>query len=121
MAVKAKGAASEGQRVKAYGAGHSFTGGALTDGLHLSLDGMQRVLDVDRATGRVTVEAGITLARLSEALSVEGLALENLGDIAYQSVAGAVSTSTHGTGVRLGTLSTQLRCLRLVTGDGSVL
>ena len=121
LAALVKGAAAEGQRVKAYGAGHSFTGAALTDGLHLSLDGMQRVLDVDRSTGRVTVEAGITLARLSEALAVEGLALENLGDIAYQSVAGAINTSTHGTGRTLGTLSTQLRGLRLVTGDGSVL
>ena len=115
LAALVKGAAAEGQRVKAAGAGHSFTGAALTDGLHLSLDGMQRVLDVDRATGRVTVEAGITLARLSEALAVEGLALENMGDIAYQSVAGAINTSTHGT------ISTQVRGLRLVTGDGSVL
>src|ERR687894_1952039 len=121
LAALVKGAAAEGRRVKAYGAGHSFTGAALTDGLHLSLDGMQRVLDVDRSTGRATVEAGITLARLSEALSVEGLALENLGDIAYQSVAGAISTSTHGTGRGLGTLATQVRGLRLVTGDGSVL
>src|SRR5918997_1196708 len=109
LAALVKGAAAEGQRVKAYGAGHSFTGAALTDGLHLSLDRMQRVLDLDRAAGRVTVEAGITLARLSEALAVEGLALENLGDIAYQSVAGAINTST------------QVRGLRLVTGDGSVL
>ena len=65
LAALVKAAAAEGRRVKAYGAGHSFTGAALTDGLHLSLDGMQRVLDVDRATGRVTVEAGITLARLA--------------------------------------------------------
>src|SRR5215208_761213 len=97
LAALVKGAAAEGQRVKAYGAGHSFTGAALTDGVHLSLDGMQR------------------------ALAVERLALENLGDIAYQSAAGAINTSTHGTGRNLGTLSTQVRALRLVTGDGSVL
>src|SRR3712207_9546168 len=58
LAALVKGAAAEGRRVKAHGAGHSFTGAALTDGLHLSLDGMERGLDVDPSTGLVTVEAG---------------------------------------------------------------
>ncbi|MBA2626365.1 MAG: FAD-binding protein [Acidimicrobiia bacterium] len=121
LAAIVKGAAAAGERVKAVGAGHSFTGAALTDGRHLHLDDLRRVLSVDRDSGRVTVEAGITLARLSDELGEHGLALENLGDIAYQSVAGATSTSTHGTGRDLGTLSTQLRGMRIVTGDGSVL
>ncbi len=115
-----KEAAAAGERVKAVGAGHSFTGAALTDGRHLHLDELQRVLAVDEPSGRVTVEAGITLARLSDELGTHGLALENLGDIAYQSIAGATATSTHGTGRNLGTLSTQIRGMRLVTGDGSV-
>jgi L-gulono-1,4-lactone dehydrogenase len=121
LADVVKGAAAEGQRVKVVGSGHSFTGAALTDGRQVRLDHYDRVLEVDRATGRVTVEAGITLSRLCEALDAEDLALENMGDIAYQTISGATATSTHGTGARLGTLATQIRALRLVTGDGSVL
>ncbi|MDQ3146784.1 MAG: FAD-binding protein [Actinomycetota bacterium] len=120
LASVVKEAASAGERVKVVGAGHSFTGAALTTGRQVHLDRYDRILDVDRATGLVTVQAGIALRRLNDELAARGLALENLGDIAYQSVAGALSTSTHGTGARIGTLSTQIRGLRLVTGDGSL-
>jgi len=54
-----------------------------------------RVLHMDRSTGLVTVQAGMTLSALNAALSTAGLALPNLGDIAYQTVAGAISTATH--------------------------
>ncbi|HUF33223.1 MAG TPA: D-arabinono-1,4-lactone oxidase [Acidimicrobiales bacterium] len=121
LAGVVKGAAAEGEHVKVVGSGHSFTGAALTDGRMVRLDHYDRVLEVDKGTGRVTVEAGITLSALCEALDAEGLALENMGDIAYQTISGATATSTHGTGTRLGTLATQIRALRLVTGDGSVI
>jgi len=120
LAAVVKGAVAAGERVKAVGAGHSFTGAALTDGRHVRLDRYSRILAHDPTRGLVTVQAGITLRQLNDELAARGLALENLGDIAYQSVAGALSTSTHGTGARLGTLSTQVRGLRLVTGDGSI-
>ena len=74
------------------GAGHSFTDIACTDGVQVSLDDYNKVLDVDRAAGRVTVQAGIRLRDLNEALAREGLAMSNLGDIAYQSIAGATQT-----------------------------
>jgi len=67
------------------------------------------------------VEAGITLRRLNRELAARGLALENLGDIAYQSLAGAAATATHGTGARFRNLSSQIVGLRLIAGDGSVL
>ncbi|HEV7887954.1 MAG TPA: D-arabinono-1,4-lactone oxidase [Acidimicrobiales bacterium] len=121
LAHVVKRAASEGRTVKAVGAGHSFTDIACTDGVQLQLDRYGDLVEADRATGRVTVEAGMTLGRLNDALWDMGLALPNLGDIAYQSVAGAISTSTHGTGLKLGGLATQVVGLRLVTGDGSVL
>jgi FAD-linked oxidoreductase len=114
-------AAAAGRRVKVAGAGHSFTGIALTDGVLVSLDGYADVLNVDGERRRVTVQAGIRLARLNKELDRRGLALENLGDIAYQSVAGAIATATHGTGRALGGLATQVAGLRLVAGDGSVL
>jgi L-gulono-1,4-lactone dehydrogenase len=116
-----KDAAGREQRVKAVGAGHSFTSIACTDGVLVDLSGYGRVLDHDAASGRVTVEAGIPLHRLSDELDARGLALENMGDIDQQSISGATQTATHGTGLRFGNLSSQVVGMRLVTADGSVL
>jgi L-gulonolactone oxidase len=113
-------AAAEGRTVRAVGAGHSFSDVALTNGYMVSLDAMDRVLDVDRAGGRVRVEAGIAIHALNRRLAVEGLALENLGDVDRQSIAGAIATATHGTGARLRNISSQVEALELVTGDGRV-
>jgi len=113
-------AAAAGRAVKAVGAGHSFTDVACTDGVLVDLRSYNRVLDVDGDGRLVTVQAGISLHRLNAALAARGLALENLGDIDRQSVAGAISTSTHGTGGRLGGLATQVAALELVTPDGAV-
>jgi L-gulono-1,4-lactone dehydrogenase len=111
-------AAESGQRVKAIGGGHSFTDAAMTDGHLVSLDGMNRILEVDGTD--VTVQAGIRLHELNAQLFERGLALPNLGDIDRQSIAGATSTATHGTGAGLGNLATTIVGLELVTGDGSV-
>jgi L-gulonolactone oxidase len=110
-----------GRRVKVVGAGHSFTDIACTDGVMISLDRYDRVLDVDREAGTVTVQAGISIKRLNQELARLGLALSNLGDIAYQSVAGAISTATHGTGIRFGNIATFVTHLTLVCADGSTL
>ena len=113
-------AAAHDRRVKVVGAGHSFTGIACTDGHLIDLHDYGRVLGEDRAAGTVTVEAGITLSKLSDELDARGYALENMGDIAYQSIAGATSTATHGTGTRFGNLATGIVGLRLVTADGCI-
>ncbi len=115
-----KQAAAAGQRVKVVGSGHSFTGIALTDGRLIKLDDYGRVLSIDREKQTATVQAGITIARVSQQLDKQGLALENLGDINYQSISGAISTATHGTGRALGGIATQVTALRLITGDGSI-
>jgi len=112
-------AAAAGQRVRVAGSGHSFTDAACTDGRLLSLERMDRVLDVDRASGLVRVEGGIAIHALSAALAEHGLAFENLGDIDVQTIAGAISTATHGTGARLRNLSAQVESLELVLADGS--
>ena len=114
-------AARAGHRLRVVGSGHSFTPLACTDGVLVDLAGYDRLLAADRDSGLVTVQAGMTLARLNTLLAAHGLAMPNLGDIAYQSVAGAIATGTHGTGIRLGNLSTAVEGLRLVTGDGAVL
>ncbi|MEA2479857.1 MAG: L-gulono,4-lactone dehydrogenase, partial [Thermoleophilaceae bacterium] len=113
-------AARASHPVKAVGAGHSFTDAACTEGQMVCLDRMCSVLDVDRASGLVEVQGGIRLGALGAALAGHGLALENLGDVAYQSLAGALSTATHGTGLRYGNLSQQVEALRIVTAAGEV-
>jgi L-gulonolactone oxidase len=113
-------ATANGRRVKVVGAGHSFTAIARTDDVLVTLDDLAAVVDVDHDTGRVRVEAGIRLFDLNPMLDAAGLAMPNLGDIAYQSVAGAISTSTHGTGLGFQGMATAVVGLRLVAGDGSV-
>ena len=114
-------AADSGRRVKVVGAGHSFTDIACTDGVMISLERCDRVLAVDTEARQVTVDAGITIERLGDELARLGLAQPNLGDIGYQSIAGAISTSTHGTGIKLGNLASQVCALSMVLADGSVL
>jgi FAD-linked oxidoreductase len=107
--------------VRVAGSGHSFSDVALTDGLMLVLDDLATVLDVDRSSGLVRVQAGITIRELSRQLATHGLALENLGDVDSQTIAGAISTATHGTGARLRNLSAQVSELTLALADGSTL
>ena len=107
--------------VRVAGAGHSFTDTVLTNGMLLSLDGMNKVLEIDRDAGMVRVEAGISLRTLSERLDDEGLALPNLGDIDVQSLAGAIATGTHGTGLRLQSMAAGIASMQLALADGSVI
>ncbi|KAA0024086.1 D-arabinono-1,4-lactone oxidase [Antrihabitans cavernicola] len=120
VAERVQLAARAGRTVRVAGAGHSFTDTVLTDGTLLSLDRMNRVLDIDTESGLVRVEAGMTLHELSPILHEHGRALPNLGDIDSQSVAGATATGTHGTGVRLQNLSAGLHSIELVLADGSI-
>ena len=106
------------RRVRVAGSGHSFTDIACTDGVMLDLSAMRRVLSADG--NQVTVEAGITLRDLGEELRARGLAMENQGDVDPQTLAGAISTATHGTGSRFGNLSSQVVGVRLVDGSGEV-
>jgi L-gulonolactone oxidase len=121
LAAAVRNATARGLGVRAAGSGHSFTDAACTDGLLVDLLHMRRVLAADPATGRVTVEAGITLRRLGEELAARGLALENQGDIDAQTLAGATATATHGTGARFRNLSAGIVGLRLVTAAGAAL
>jgi FAD-linked oxidoreductase len=114
-------ARSRGWRVRAVGAGHSFSEIACTDGLHVRLDGLARVLDVDSDSGLVRTQAGVSIGELSRRLDQHGLAMENLGDIDSQSIAGAISTATHGTGARLRNIPAQVVEMTLVLADGSTL
>jgi L-gulono-1,4-lactone dehydrogenase len=112
--------AEAGSKVSIAGTGHSFTEAAMTDGTMIDLCALSGVVDADRASGLVKVRAGTVLAELNEELHRLGLAMENLGDIDRQTVAGAISTGTHGTGARLRNLSAQVEAVEIVTAAGEV-
>ncbi len=114
-------AVAAGLTVKAVGASHSFTAIGATDGVLLHLDRMNAIVTVDPTTDRVRVQAGISLHDLNPLLNDRGLALPNLGDVDPQSVAGAISTGTHGTGGRLFGISKAVVAVQLVTATGEVL
>jgi L-gulonolactone oxidase len=116
-----RGAKADGLRAKPVGAGHSFTAAAATDGLLIRPDLLTGIRAIDRAAGTVTVEAGTPLKRLNTALAREGLSLTNMGDIMEQTVSGAVSTGTHGTGRDSASIAAQITGLELVTADGTIL
>jgi L-gulonolactone oxidase len=113
-------AAAEGRAISVAGSGHSFTEAAMTDGTMIDLGALSGVIDADPASGLVRVGGGTVLAELNERLHGLGLAMENLGDIDRQTIAGAISTGTHGTGARLRNISSQVAAIELVLADGSV-
>ena len=116
-----KAAAGHGLTVKAVGAGHSFTGIGVAPGVLLELDDLQGLVSADRQSGLVTLLGGTRLHRIPRMLAPFGLAMENLGDIDRQSIAGAICTGTHGTGAGFGGLATQVRGLTLITAAGEFL
>ena len=113
-------AAKDGLPVRALGSGHSFTPAAATSGVALDLSGWAGVVTADLDSGLVTVRSGTTIKELNATLGTLGLAMANLGDIDAQTVSGAISTGTHGTGAGLGGIATQVTGLELVLADGSV-
>lgn len=104
--------------IKAVGAGHSFTGIAVAPGVLLDLSDLQGLVSVDEARRQVTLLAGTRLHRIPALLEPYGLAMANLGDIDRQSISGAISTGTHGTGIEFGGLATQVVGVTVVGADG---
>jgi L-gulono-1,4-lactone dehydrogenase len=114
-------AAAEGGRpISVAGSGHSFTEAAMTDGTMIDIGALSGVIDADPGSALVKVGGGTVLADLNEQLHGIGLAMENLGDIDRQTIAGSISTGTHGTGARLRNISSQVTGIELVLADGSV-
>lgn len=114
-------ATREGERVRPVGSGHSWSDVAVPCDLALSLEHARGVLAVDEETPSITVRAGTRLEEITEALDARGLAMPILGSIAKQTIAGAISTGTHGSSLRHGNLATLVVALRLITPRGDVL
>jgi L-gulono-1,4-lactone dehydrogenase len=107
--------------IKMVGTGHSFTGIAAPGDVMLRPDRLAGIIAVDRDAMTVTAYAGTQLKVLNHELERLGLSLHNMGDIAEQTLAGAISTGTHGTGGVAAGLAAQLAGFQLVTGTGEVL
>jgi L-gulonolactone oxidase len=120
LAAAVAAAAASGGKASVAGSGHSFTEAALTDGAMIDAGALSGVIAADRSSGLVRVGGGTVLADLNQELARLGLAMENLGDIDRQTIAGAISTGTHGTGAKLRNISAQVEAVELVCGDGSV-
>jgi FAD-linked oxidoreductase len=108
----------QSDKLRAVGAGHSFMPLCATEGTLVSLERMEGELRVAPDRTRTRIPAGWNLKRVTAALWDEGLALANQGDVNPQSLAGAIATGTHGTGITLGSLSTFATGFRLITADG---
>jgi len=113
-------AAAEGLTVRAAGAGHSSSPLVETDGMLIDLQRLSDLESVSQDRSRATLGAGSRLNDVNEMLFREELMLENLGDAAYQALAGALATGTHGSGRGLTNLSGMVEGGRLVSGTGEV-
>lgn len=116
-----KEASTQNKTVRVVGAGHSFTSLVQTDDWLVSLDQLTGIDKWNEEEETVTVFAGTRLFDLGEQLGKRGYSQENLGDINVQSIAGAISTGTHGTGIKFGNVSSQVTEIVLVTASGDVL
>ncbi|KAI8926092.1 L-gulono-gamma-lactone oxidase precursor [Entophlyctis helioformis] len=107
--------------MRVVGSGHSPSDIACTNGIMLNIDDMNRVIHIDVEKRQVTVEAGMKLHMLNDLLDRIGCAVPNLGSISEQTIAGAISTGTHGTGINMGSLATMVIELRLITSSKETL
>jgi FAD-linked oxidoreductase len=111
--------AQRGRGLRVVGAGHSWSAIATSEANMMTLDALDKLVSVDKERSQVTVQAGIRIHALTDLLEAHGLALPNLGSIQAQSIAGAVGTGTHGTGLTFGNMSTMLAAMTLVRADGT--
>ncbi|GGN70188.1 FAD-linked oxidoreductase [Actinoplanes lobatus] len=118
VASQVKQAVESGRRIKVVGSGHSFTPIAVAEDQRMFVHRLDGLVAVDGPL--VTVQAGMPLSTLNEVLAAHGLAMPNLGDIDAQTVAGAISTGTHGTGIAYSTLASCVEAVTMVTGSGTV-
>lgn len=106
--------------VRVVGTGHSWTGLGATDGVQINVSKLSGLRVVDRERRRVAVAAGTSIFDACEALWEEGFSLKNQGDIDVQTIAGAASTGTHGSGITLANIASSIKRIRLVNGLGEL-
>ncbi|WP_046214160.1 FAD-binding protein [Paenibacillus wulumuqiensis] len=108
------------KKIKVLGSGHTFNAITDTDGIFISLRRWNRLLHLDKDRGTVTVEGGATYGELCAALSETGYALHNLASLPHITIAGAVATSTHGSGSSNVSLAAAVEAIELVDAHGEL-
>lgn len=113
-------ATKRGISIRPVGAGHSFAPLVPTDGIVLDVSAISGIIDIDSAAAQARIGAGTTISAIGEPLWDAGLSLKNQGAIDLQTIAGAVSTSTHGSGLQLTSLSGSVIGAELITASGEL-
>jgi FAD/FMN-containing dehydrogenase len=119
--AEVQAAVCSARELRCVATGHSFTPVHLTDDTLLAMDGLHGVRGIDAGRGRIRALPGTSVEELGAPLWEAGWSLANQGDIDTQGIAGAVSTSTHGSGLALPSFSAAVTRARLVVASGDVL
>jgi len=120
VSVYVRDAAARSRKIRVAGSGHSSSPLVETPDILMSMRDHRGLIDYDLARSRATVGAGTVLHDLGPILHDIGLSMENLGDVDTQTIAGVISTGTHGSGRTLQNISATLVGLRAVTGTGEI-
>lgn len=115
-----RNAVKNGKRVRVTGAGHSFSPVAKPEEVAITLHNMRGIIAVNHDAQEVTLAGGTYLHEIGPALLEHGYALENMGDVQNQTIAGAVSTATHGTGITLGSVANPVMAWQWIDGNGEL-
>jgi xylitol oxidase len=107
-------------KIRARGSAHCFNDIADTSAIAISLEKLSNEIGIDKEKRTVRVPAGMKYGELAVALHERGWAIHNMASLPHISVAGAVATATHGSGVGNGNLATAVKSLEVVLPDGSV-
>lgn len=110
-----------GRKIRCIGSGHSWSGLAHTNDILMATDRLNKILSINRERNQAIIQSGAKLEDLNIQLWEKGYAFGNLGSIARQSLAGAISTATHGTGVGFQILGSMVEHFKLVKADGEVI
>lgn len=109
-----------GRRIRCIGTGHSWSELAPTDDILMATDALNKILSIDREKNQATIQAGAKLEHLNIQLWEEGYCFGNLGSIARQSLGGAISTATHGSGINFQILGSMVESFKLVKANGEL-
>ena len=107
-------------RIRALGTAHSFNDIADTTGIHVSVAGLPRGIEIDASHDVARVSAGMRYGEAARLLHERGWAVHNMASLGHISVAGTIATGTHGSGDRNPTLSASVRGLEIVTATGDL-
>jgi FAD/FMN-containing dehydrogenase len=113
-------AAARSRKIRVAGSGHSSAPLVETPDILMSMRDYRGLIDYDLASSRATVGAGTVLHILGQILHGVGLSMQNLGDVDTQTIAGVISTGTHGSGRKLQNISATLVGVRAITGSAEI-